>query len=219
MTSENYAKEQGSPSASAGGGGEAATLDAATSRLMQKLEMDVECARRYHAYRRNFFDGLHKGTMFLILALGSVAVTKLVSDWVPVEYLAGIAGALAAIDMVFSYSHQARDHESYYRRFAELSVEFPTHDHTHENVRRWIARYRTIAAEHAMIFRALKALCYNQVIIARYTDKETLDAFWIDMNPFQRWLANLIKFKTSDIRTRGQKQSDQHSRTAPAVTG
>ena len=94
-----------------------APQDANLRSRMYQLECDVESNHRYHAHRRSFFDTLHKLTMLGVLLTGSAAFSNFLGQ---PEWFGAAAAVLAALDMVFGYSHKARDHEMSFRRYADL---------------------------------------------------------------------------------------------------
>ena len=95
------------------------------------------------------------------------------------EYFGGMAAIFAAIDLVWSLSLRARDHELLFRRFSELAITIRTTQSATENLyAKWIRKRIEIEKEEPAIFWALEADCDNEVRLAWGRDKELVNINW-----------------------------------------
>lgn len=174
---------------------------------LYKLKWRVECSQRYHAHRRSFFDGLHMKTMLGVLITGSAVFSNIVGY---LEWFGAAAALLAATDMVIRYSHKARDHEMLYRRFNGVATEIARKGATETNrdqLNNWDARIEEIFGDEPPVYRALHAICHNEVVIAHNRDPENL----IDLKLRHHILFNFWRFRNFGLRTRGQMEQDSAS--------
>lgn len=164
----------------------AATTDTPEKRLSD-LSFSVEKSLRYHHRRRGFFDAAHNVVMFGVLICGSAAFA---GKW---PSLAGAAAAiLGALDLVFQFSHKARDHQQLYRRFAELNVDLQSIDLADvPALERATKRRLEIEADEPPIYWALDADCDNEVCVAWGKDK---NAGLVELTKKQRLLMNFYRF-------------------------
>lgn len=137
---------------------------------LDNVDFAVDKSMRYHQRRRNFFEWLHKGVMFFVIVFGSAAFASLLG-WS--RFFGALTAVLGAADLVFNFSHRARDHEILYRRFSELASDMkkeqkPSEDQIIQFQRRRIA----IEADEPPIYRALEASCDNEATIARGWEKD-----------------------------------------------
>ena len=82
------------------------------------LMFGIEKSIRYHQRRRAHYEELHKAVMLGVIVSGSAAFANSMGHG-PVMGL--VAAILGAVDLVFAFSHRARDHEILHRRFTELA--------------------------------------------------------------------------------------------------
>jgi hypothetical protein len=89
------------------------------------------------------------------------------------------AATLGALDLVFGFSHRARDHEVLHRRFTDLAAELrTTTSPTQEEVQRWERRRLEIEAEEPPTYWALEASCWNEVAHAWGRHASVRLTFW-----------------------------------------
>lgn len=177
---------------------------------MYATRFTIECSQRYHAHRRSFFDGLHKATMFGVVLTGSVAFSKLVGQ---PEWFGGAAAVLAAADMVFGYSHKARDHEMLYRRCMGLAAEFHRKEATNEQLNTWKGQIEEIFADEPPVYRALHAISHNECVIAHDQDPKNL----IDLKLRHRLFFNFWRFRNVSLRTRDQLEQEKSSKSVSSA--
>jgi hypothetical protein len=93
------------PEADPGQGAGTGQAPASLGTPLDRLSFGIEKSLRYHHRRRGFFDAAHNFVMFGVLICGSAAFA---GAW---PTMAGAAAAiLGALDLVFQFSHKARDH-------------------------------------------------------------------------------------------------------------
>ncbi|HRQ80360.1 MAG TPA: hypothetical protein PKZ97_04510 [Azospirillaceae bacterium] len=81
----------------------------------------------------------------------------------------GLFGAgLGALDLVFSFSIKARDHDFLHRRFSELAKEIiGKRVPTQEDLAGWIQQRLDIEADEPPVYWALEASCDNEITLAK----------------------------------------------------
>lgn len=124
---------------------------------IDKLGFQVEKSMRYHQRIRGHYDTWNKVFMFVIIILGSGAISDRPSLFVMA------AAIIAAANLVWSPSHRARDHEILFRRFSDLAILIRSSDRTATNLQAWIKQRIMIESDEPPIFYALEADCDNQV--------------------------------------------------------
>ena len=102
---------------------------------------------------------------------------------------------LAAIDLVFFFSHHARNHEFLYRRYNELVARIRTEDHAEESYRKWCKEDHEIGADEPPTYWALEADCYNEVVRARGLGKEYLRKLRL----WHRCCMHYFRFENTDF--------------------
>ena len=128
---------------------------------IDELNFAVEKSMRYHQRRRGYYDHFHRMVMFLVVVLGSAAFADIIEE--ASSYLAAAAAALAAIDLVWVFSHKARDHEILFRRFGDLAIKIRSEKATPESYACWEKQRLSIENDENPIFKALEADCDNEV--------------------------------------------------------
>ena len=106
------------------------------------------------------------------------------------------AAVLAALSIVFTYSDKARDHQVLYWRYAELAADIAGVDVTEGQVAIWMSRYKRILSSELPPYRALNALCHNEVMIAQGQDEKYL----VKLNFLQRSFVNVWRFRSGSFR-------------------
>ena len=118
---------------------------------------------RYHQRLRAFYDSGHKLIMFAVVIAGSVAFSKILGDATPAA--AAVAAVVAAIDLVWSPSHLARDHEILFRRFSDLAIDIRSGEQKHDKST-YVALVKqriSIETNEPPTYLALEASCDNEV--------------------------------------------------------
>ncbi len=151
------------------------------------LKFAIEKSLRYHQRRRGFFDAMHNAIMFGVIICGSAAFAG------ESPKLAGaIAALIGALDLVFQFSHKARDHQSLFQRFSELNVAVTTTEiSTNKELDILVAKRLKIESDEPPIFWALEADCDNETAIAWGRDKSS---GLIRLEWYQRLFMNFLRF-------------------------
>ena len=129
-------------------------------KKIDELNFAVEKSMRYHQRIRGHYDYRHKAIMFLTIIFGSAAFSEVV-EWS--RYFGALVAVLAAVDLVFSLSHRARDHEILFRQFSDLASVLRTSSKTQENYDTWLKARLAIEANELPVYWALEADCDNEV--------------------------------------------------------
>lgn len=162
-------------------------------RRLYELETDIGRCVRYQAHRQSFFATLNRFILFGVLLTGSAAFARLFQE---PEWFGAAAAVLAALSIVFTYSDKARDHQVLYWRYSELAADIVGVDVKEEQVTIWETRYKRILSDDPPPYRALNALCHNEVMIAQGQD----DKYLVKLNFLQRSLVNVWRFRTGKFR-------------------
>lgn len=172
----------------------ASTANSPEERL-KRLSFGVEKSLRYHHRRRGFFDATHSFVMFGVLVCGSAAFA---GAWPAAA--GATAAVLGALDLVFQFSHKARDHLSLYQRFAELNIDLKNLQSSDiVGLEAAEKRRLKIEADEPPIYWALEADCDNEVCIAWGRDKT---AGIVELTKTQKALMNFIRFDRAVFPTR-----------------
>lgn len=164
----------------------------ANARDIDALKFGVEKSLRYHQRRRAHYEGLHSKLMLGVILSGSAAFGGLLKP----EFLGLFGAALGALDLVFSFSIKAREHDFLYRRFSELLKEIvakraPTvDDHA-----QWIQRRLDIEADEPPVYWALEASCDNEMTLALGRGAQGL----VKLGFWQRLLMHWYRFETAEM--------------------
>jgi hypothetical protein len=158
-----------------------------TEERLDRLSYAVDKSLRYHQRRRGFFDATHSFVMFGVLICGSAAFA---GAWP--AFAGAVAAILGALDLVFQFSHKARDHQLLFQRFSNLNVDLRTLKSTDiiglENAEKQRLK---IEADEPPVYWALDADCDNEVCVAWGRDKT---AGVVELTKLQRMLMNFFRF-------------------------
>jgi hypothetical protein len=125
------------------------------------LNFGVEKSLRYHQRRRAHYERLHKATMLGVILSGSAAFANSLDH---LHWFGLVAATLGALDLVFGFSHRARDHELLHKRFTALAAELrTTTSPTQEEAQRWERCRLEIESDEPPTYWALEASCWNEV--------------------------------------------------------
>lgn len=135
-----------------------------------ELSFEIDKSIRYHVRRRAHYEWLHRITMLGIILLGSAAFAGIKDG---TEWLAGAAAVLGALDLVYSWSHKARDHQQLAYRFADLEIQLvQLKDRTLDVIAELTARRKRIEVDEPPTYYALEADCWNESCRAKSDDDE-----------------------------------------------
>lgn len=163
---------------------------------LDDIDFDVDRSIRYHQRRRNFFQRLHRYVMFLVIVLGSAAFASLFG--IPEMFGAAVA-VLGAADLVFNFSHRARDHEILYRRFVHLLAQVRDSAPSEEALAKLHRLRLEIEADEPPLYYALEAQCYNEATMARGWERANA---LLKLGFSQRLLMNLFTYSNREFSRR-----------------
>jgi hypothetical protein len=123
----------------------------------------------YHAAREAFLDNVHRWFMFLVIALGAVALTDVLPRLLALagfevgpahfkEICAACAAIIAALDLTFDLSNRARTHTLMKRRYFELAADVRERKKSPVEAKACIDRF---SADEEPNFRVVLLACYN----------------------------------------------------------
>ena len=150
-----------------------------------QLDFAVEKSMRYHQRRRGFYDWVNRFSMFTVVICGSAAFGRLFDS---AEYFAAATTILAAINLVWTPSHRARDHEMLFRRFSDLAIKIRTTPASEDAYDGWVKERIEIETDEPPIFIALEADCDNEVRRAWGRTREM-----VRIRPWSRLTMNLLR--------------------------
>lgn len=171
-------------------GGAAAPPAAARVKpdALRELRFHIDKSLRYHQRRRGYYERLHRWTMLGVIVAGSAAF----AEQAP-KFFGAVAALLGAFDLVFGYSHRARDHDQLHRRFVELSIKAraatPGDDAT---IKTLIAERERLEADEPPIFWLLEADCDNETTVAWGLERKN------GLVPLTRWQRFTMNMRRAD---------------------
>jgi hypothetical protein len=130
------------------------------NRRLYHLKFAIEKSIRYHQRRQAHYEHLHRVVVFLIIASGSAAFTKVLAP----DILGAIAAALGILDLVAGFSLKARDHAVLQKRYTDILAEIKTAPNPSDaQIAQWERRRIEIETEEPKMMYALEAWCDNEV--------------------------------------------------------
>jgi hypothetical protein len=173
---------------------------------LDQLRFGIEKSLRYHQRRRAHYEGIHRYLMVGVLFSGSAAF----ADMLEQPQLFGLLGAaFGALDLVFSFSMRARDHELLHRRFTDIARQVETTaTPTEDDLRRWTSARREIEADEPPVFWALEASCDNEVTIAWGRERHGL----VRLTGWQKLFMHWWTFEKAEM----PRAKPEHAAQAPA---
>lgn len=147
----------------------------------------------YHTARRRSLERMNRLFNFLVVILGTAAVADALQVTGIPPYLIGMAVAvIGALQLVFDFGRQARDHQQLQRDYYALLAEIEAKpDATAEECAAWQGKLIRITADEPPVLRAVDAKAYNDAIDASgdFTKDQRLHVPLI-----QRMLSGLLAF-------------------------
>ncbi|MGS4945165.1 hypothetical protein ACVDG3_06775 [Meridianimarinicoccus sp. RP-17] len=128
----------------------------------------------YHTARRRWFESWNRRFNFLVILLGAAAVGDLATraGFDPISIGVAVA-TIGALQLVFDFSGQARDHQTLQRAYYHLLADIEaTLNDTDEDRARWYGDMIRITADEAPTMRAADARAYNDAIDATEMDPD-----------------------------------------------
>lgn len=173
------------------GSAAAASSEGRVDTQAHDLRFALDKSIRYHQRRRAHYDRIHRFLMFLIIVSGSVSFASVTAPIVSPAWFAAIAAVVAASDLVWNFSHRARDHEMLVRDFTELAVALNEAEVTQAAIAACVRRRMGIEAREPPTFWAVEADCYNEVVRARGSNPDYL----CTIPRRHRWLMHWLRFE------------------------
>jgi hypothetical protein len=132
------------------------------------LIFSLQRSIRYHDRREAHFDRLHKLTNVCTILIAGVVILELTGADSPkwIKWFAAGAAVLGAFDLVVGYSHRANQHRELKRRFCALERKFVSVG-SPEQLQNIQLERSEIEADEPPVFRALDALCHNEMCAAK----------------------------------------------------
>ena len=178
-----------------------------TTQTLTRDDLLTDCERsmRYHQARARFFNWGHLLIQFLVFAMASVGVSRLVTTLLADQVLFGllaIISLLALFSLVYNPAEKASLHKSLYRGFTMLNGTVAATPDADEATRAgWTKSIHALYAEEPPVYRALLAHCDNQVAIAlNAVDK----GYFVELRWYHRSLRNLVPFQGAEFLNRNQ---------------
>jgi hypothetical protein len=141
-------------------------VDEPLSRI--EVAFGVHVSMRYHARRRAWYDGLHRGAM-LVLALGaSGGAMAILGGLLGEAEMLSLAVAVAgALELAFDFPAKARVEDALYRRFSALASNIAAAEQAEPGqVEAWNAQRLLIKADADDRLEVLRRVCHNQEVEA-----------------------------------------------------
>ncbi len=173
----------------------------------ERVSFDAERTARYHSARRGFFEGIHRWTLFAVVASGSVGFINFVGAWmlkigVGPEAFAGLAALIGAANLAFDPAGRARLHEALQRKAYELGAEVGgVIEPTPQQCAEWRSKLHKIYAEEPPPKRALDAVVYNATLSGR---RENPDDDLIVISLSQRAFKQILPFQNAKFPRRAE---------------
>ncbi|MGA8551738.1 MAG: hypothetical protein WB678_16035 [Stellaceae bacterium] len=157
------------------------SASAATEEVSSELialDFGVHKSIRYHVKRRAFFDVMHRVAMLIAVIGGSAAFFALMGEKTEVGQIAALTVAIAtALDLVFAFPENAREHDKLAERFSDLAVELALAQSGAVDGRRLAElKGKRLALERGepTALDALNVICHNEEAEARGYDRDQI---------------------------------------------
>jgi hypothetical protein len=162
---------------------------------LEQLKFDSLRNAIYHASRKSFLDWLNKFLSLIIILAGASAVGDLGAHFhVDAKWLAFIAAAGGAFQLVFDFGVRAREHEFLQRRYYELIATMSEKtEPTVDDLATWEADLNRLYSEEPPPMRALDAIAYNAAVESLGKDKR-IEVRWYHTLFAQIWQFNQSEF-------------------------
>jgi hypothetical protein len=117
----------------------------------------------YHTARRRVLERWNRWLNFLVIILGAAAVGDILSDYGVQQSYVGMAVAIiGALQLVFDFGRQARDHQGLQRDYYALLADIEaTVDDSDTKCAEWHSRLVRISSDEPPTLRAIDAKAYN----------------------------------------------------------
>jgi hypothetical protein len=175
----------------------------------ERVSFDAERTARYHAARRGFFEGIHRWTLFAVVASGSVGFISFIGVWaqkvgVGPEAFGALAALIGAANLAFDPAGRARLHEALQRKAYELGAQVDgVVEPTPQQCAEWRSKLHLIYAEEPPPKRALDAVVYNATLSGR---RENPDDDLVVISLAQRTFKQMLPFQNAEFPRRSENR-------------
>ena len=180
-----------------------------TNQTLSHGNLLTGCKRsmRYHHERARFFNKVHLFIQFLVFALASASVSRLLdtllTDHILLWLLATI-GLLGLLSLVYNPAENASLHKSLYRGFTMLNgTVSATLNPDEATLTEWTKSLYSLYAEEPPVYCALLVHCSNQVVIVLDADRKYL----VKLHCHQKWFRNIFSFQGTEFLNQEQASS------------
>lgn len=163
----------------------------------------VRRSARYHERRRAFFEGVNTTILFLQVAAGSLAVgtwIKSAHSEVGLIALAGLAGLLAAVNLVVGTQRKATLHSSLAQQFLRLERDMLPFEADREVSSEKVTEFQQARIEleetEPPKLRVIDLLCHNELVmgVSAYRNGKIYD-----VPAWKRWLGHALDLDVQRI--------------------
>ncbi len=122
----------------------------------------------YHTARRRTLERWSRWFNFLVVVLGAAAVGDVMDiHGVPLHWIGMAVAVIGALQLVFDFGRQARDHQALQRDYYALLAEIEaTPEADTSRCAEWSSRMMRITADEPPVLRAIDAKAYNDALDA-----------------------------------------------------
>ncbi len=149
----------------------------------------------YHSLRMKFFDRWHRWAMFVVVLMSSCSLVHLLMGFVSKDFFTAlfsfIALAAGTLDIAFSFTNNARVHDTLSNRWGELARRIDDKSGgkiTEKDYYSFLREQERIAKDEPLIYIGLDAVAYN-FACRSYGYSQMLQIPW-----YVGWLKSWIKF-------------------------
>jgi hypothetical protein len=162
------------------------------------IKFDAMRNAMYHSWRKGFLDRLNRVLSFVVIVAGATAFSDLASQFGFArgsQLLAGIAALAGALQLVFDFGVQAREHDFLQRRFYELVAEITECASSDDaSLAKWEGHLFRLYAEEPAMMRALDAMAYNAASESIGASDKRVVVTWYQTILSQVWPFNHADF-------------------------
>ncbi len=135
---------------------------------LQSVRFNILRNAIYHTARRRSNERRNRGSNFVVLLLGTAAVGNATAGSpLAVEVIGAAVAVIGALQLVFDFGGQARDHQSLQKAYFDLLADAQaSNDANAEQIADLQARMLRITAEEPPVLKAIDARAYNDAVDA-----------------------------------------------------
>jgi hypothetical protein len=154
-----------------------------------KFEYAISRKIRYFGKRRNFFDALHRLSLFIGSVLGSAAFVSIISNAPTLgAVLAALVAIVSSADNVVGFAERARLYAELRTRYYDLYCDFVVADESTVDLRQFRERRLRIDRDAPPPKKVLDVISRNEEDIGRGFKREET----IYISSWRRFLAQLV---------------------------